>query len=83
VLIRTEADKAFLPTRCGFTWVQQAASASDLKIQHAASNGEVTAILGVKQNQTTGSESYDLQGHKTSKNAKGILIKDGKKTIVK
>lgn len=83
VLVRTEADKTFLPTRCGFTWVQQAASASDLKIQHAASNGEVTAILGVKQNHTTGSDSYDLQGRKTSKNAKGILIKDGKKTIVK
>ena len=83
VLVRTEADKTFLPTRCGFTWVQQAASASDLKIQHAASNGEVTAILGVKQNQTTGSDSYDLQGRKTSKNAKGILVKDGKKTIVK
>ena len=83
VLVRTEADKTFLPTRCGFTWVQQAASACDLKIQHAASNGEVTAILGVKQNQTTGSDSYDLQGRKTSKNAKGILVKDGKKTIVK
>lgn len=83
VLVRTEADKTFLPTRCGFTWVQQAASASDLKIQHAASDSEVTAILGVKQNQATGSDSYDLQGRKTSKNAKGILIKDGKKTIVK
>jgi hypothetical protein len=83
VLVRTEADKTFLPTRCGFTWVQQAASASDLKIQHAASDSEVTAILGVKQNQATGSDSYDLQGRKISKNAKGILIKDGKKTIVK
>ena len=83
VLVRTEADKTFLPTRCGFTWVQQAASASDLKIQHAASSGEVTAILGVKLNQTTGSDSYDLQGHKTSKIAKGILIQDGKKTIVR
>lgn len=83
VLVRTEADKTFLPTRCGFTWVQQAASASDLKIQHAANKGEVTAILGVKLNNTTGSNSYDLQGHKTTKNAKGILIQDGKKTIVK
>ena len=83
VLVRTEADKTFLPTRCGFTWVQQAASASDLKIQHAANSGEVTAILGVKLNQTTGSDAYDLQGHKTSRNAKGILIQDGKKTIVK
>ena len=83
VLVRTEADKTFLPTRCGFTWVQQAASASDLKIQHAASDSEVTAILGVKQNQATGSDSYDLQGRKISKNAKGLLIQDGKKTNVK
>jgi hypothetical protein len=83
VLIRTEADKAFLPTRCGFTWVQQAASASDLKIQHAASKGEVTAILGINQDKATGSDYYDLQGHKSSTNAKGIRIQNGKKTIIK
>lgn len=83
VLVRTEGDKTFLPTRCGFTWLQQSASANELKIQHAASSGEVTAILGVKLNQTTDSDTYDLQGHKTSKNAKGILIQNGKKTIVK
>ena len=83
VLVRTEGDKTFLPTRCGFTWLQQSASANDLKIQHAASKGEVTAILGVKLNNTTDGDSYDLQGHKTTKNAKGIRIQDGKKTIVK
>ena len=83
VLVRTEADKTFLPTRCGFTWVQQAASANDLKIQHAASKGEVTAILGIQQNETTGGDYYDLQGRKNAKNAKGILIQNGKKTIVK
>ena len=82
VLVRTEADKTFLPTRCGFTWIQQAASANELKIQHAANKGEVTAILGVKQNQKTGSDYFDLQGRRTSKNTKGILIQDGKKTIV-
>ena len=83
VLVRTEADKEFLPTRCGFTWVQQAASANDLKIQHAASKGEVTAILGINQDKSTGSDSYDLQGHKTSTNTKGIRIQNGKKTIIK
>ncbi|MBO4721220.1 MAG: hypothetical protein J5658_15305 [Prevotella sp.] len=83
VLIKTEGDKTFLPTRCGFTWVQQAASANDLKIQHAASKGEVTAILGVKWDKSFSSDSYDLQGHKTSQNAKGIRIQDGKKTIVR
>ena len=83
ILVRTEADKTFLPTRCGFTWVEQAESANDLKIQHAASKGEVTAILGVKLDNTTDGDSYDLQGHKTSKNAKGIRIQNGKKTIVR
>ena len=83
VLVRTEGDKTFLPTRCGFTWLQQSASANDLKIQHAANKGEVTAILGIKQNNTTGGDYYDLQGRKTSENAKGIRIQNGKKTIVK
>lgn len=83
ILIKTEGDKTFLPTRCGFSWLQQSASASDLKIQHAASKGEVTAILGIQQNETTGGDYYDLQGRKNVKNAKGILIQNGKKTIVK
>ena len=83
VLIRTEADKTFLPTRCGFTWVQQAPSANELKIQHAASRGEVTAILGIQLDSNTNGDSYDLQGRKTTRNAKGLRIQNGKKTIVK
>jgi hypothetical protein len=83
VLVRTEGDKTFLPTRCGFTWVQQSASANELKIQHAASRGDVTAILGIKQNTTTDGDYYNLQGSKTSKNAKGIRIQNGKKSIIK
>lgn len=83
VLVRTEGDKTFLPTRCGFTWDEQAPSANELKIQHAANMGEVTAILGFKQDKTTGNDYYDLQGRKTSKHAKGIHIQDGRKTIVK
>ena len=31
ILVRTEADKTFLPTRCGFTWVEQAATTSRRK----------------------------------------------------
>ena len=83
VLVRTIGDKTFLPTRCGFTWVQQSASANELKIQHAASRGDVTAILGIKQNTTTDGDYYNLQGSKTSKNAKGIRIQNGKKSIIK
>ena len=30
ILVRTNADKKFLPTRCGFTWDKQSASAKEL-----------------------------------------------------
>lgn len=82
VLVKTEADKTFLPTRCGFNWVQQSTSANELKIKHTASNSEVTAILGVNMDNED-SDSYNIMGQKTSKNAKGIRIQEGRKTIVK
>lgn len=82
VLVRTNADKTFLPTRCGFIWDQQAPSATNLEIVHAASLGEVTAVTGISTNKVEGNY-YNLQGRKTTKNAKGLLIQDGKKTIVK
>lgn len=78
VLVRTEADKKFLPTRCGFTWDQQASTATHLKIRHAASMGEVTAILAVPQDEAGNGDSYDLQGRKVNGSAKGILIQNGK-----
>lgn len=82
VLVKTDANMAFLPTRCGFNWDKQAASANELKIQHVAGMGEVTAISTLKQNKATG-DSYNLQGQKASKNAKGIIIQDGQKMVVK
>lgn len=44
MMVSKNSDQTFLATRCGFTWVQQAASVSELKIQHAASKGEVTCL---------------------------------------
>ena len=83
VLVKTEANMAFLPTRCGFTWDEQAASANELKIMHVASMGEATAILGINENKTNGSDTYNLQGQKISNTTKGIRIQNGKKKIVK
>lgn len=83
VLIRTNADKTFLPTRCGFSWEEQAPSATRLFIQHAANMGEVTAILGVSQDKTATGTAYDLQGRRAGKTAKGIRIQAGKKVVVK
>ena len=82
VLIRTENDKMFLPTRCGFSWDQQSTTASELKIQHAVSMGEVTAIIGTEKPQVTTDTYYDLSGRKmTTPAKKGIYVVGGEKVI--
>ena len=82
VLVRTEGDKTFLPTRCGFSWDQQAATATELKIQHAASLGEVTAIVGIEKSQADVDTYYDLSGRKmTTQPRKGIYVVGGEKVI--
>ena len=78
VLIRTEADKAFLPTRCGFSWDQQASSARELRIVHVSQN-EATAIKAI-QLQSTSNNAYDLSGRKVT-TAKGLRIQEGKKVV--
>ncbi len=83
VLLKTDAEKIFLPTRCGVNWDKQAASASELKIRHIGSMGEATAILGINPDDATEGDYYNLQGQKISKDAKGIRVQEGKKTIVK
>jgi hypothetical protein len=84
VLIRTEADKTFLPTRCGFTWDEQSATATDLKIQHASSFAEVAAIVGVENAQAGNGTVYDLNGRKVNgQTRKGIYVVDGEKVIMK
>ena len=90
VLIRTEADKAFLPTRCGFSWEQQSATASELKIQHVSSLAalETTGIRSVGANAIV--DVYDLKGNLVKKQAvrgnlglpRGIYIIGGEKVTV-
>jgi hypothetical protein len=81
ILVRTNADKTFLPTRCGFSWDQQAPSATDLQIIHATSMAEVTAITTATQSKTSDGNYYDMQGRKVNKNTKGLRIQDGKKVV--
>ena len=78
VLIRTQADKAFLPTRCGFSWDMQNATAQELRIVHV-SEAELTAIKSVNI-QTASDAAYDLSGRKVT-TAKGLRIQDGKKVM--
>jgi hypothetical protein len=83
VLVRTEGDKTFLPTRCGFSWDAQSATASELQIKHVAMS-EATAIAGVKTEKVSTGETYDLSGRKVSgQMKKGIYVVDGEKVLVK
>lgn len=82
VLVRTTEELAFLPTRCGFSWEQQSATAQKLEIVHVNAS-DVTAIKDVKRS-TSDSRYYDLNGRNISKPAqKGVYIHDGKQVIVK
>lgn len=49
ILIRTDGNNTFLPTRCGFTWDSQSASATTMEIKHIASlEGIETSIQGLQ-----------------------------------
>ena len=82
VLIRTSAEQAFLPTRCGFMWDQQSSTAVRLEIKHAALS-DVTAINSIAQDNASDAINYDLQGRKATNSSKGIRIQNGKKIVVK
>lgn len=83
VLVRTEGDKTFLPTRCGFSWDAQSTTATELQIKHVAMS-EATAIAGVKAEKVATGETYDLSGRKMSgQMRKGIYVIDGEKVLVK
>lgn len=82
ILIRTDIDKAFLPTRCGFNWETQAVNATDINICHIQSLNEVTGIKGIENVKTT-NLYYDLNGRKLSTDKRGIIIQNGKKVVKK
>lgn len=80
ILVRTNADKKFLPTRCGFTWDKQSASAKELRIVHLTAS-EATAINNINLQKESDKGIYDLSGRKVNKAAKGLHIQDGKKVV--
>jgi len=93
VLIRTEGDKAFLPTRCGFTWDQQASTASALEIKHVTSIDDITTSIDELQAKGTAVDIYDAHGKlvlsktnlSTAKQSlpQGIYVVKGQKFAVK
>ena len=93
VLIRTEADKAFLPTRCGFTWDQQANTATALEIKHVTSLEDITTSIEKLEQTGATVDVYNAQGTlvatRTSISAakknlpQGIYVVKGQKFAVK
>ena len=93
VLIRTEGDKAFLPTRCGFTWNEQTNDAEALEIKHVTSLEDIET--SIEKLQATGAtvDVYNAQGtlvlSQTNINAakknlpQGIYVVKGQKFAVK
>ena len=78
VLTRTTAQMTMLPTRCSFTWEQQAAGADRLEIMHVSAD-EATAIRTVNADTNTDADTYDLQGRRVTNNHRGLVIQNGTK----
>ena len=93
ILVRTEADKTFLPTRCGFTWDRQAASATEIEIKHVTSLDDTETSIEKLQAQNAVEDVYDTQGNIVLKQAnvnsalqslpRGIYVIRGQKVAVK
>ena len=93
VLIRTEGDKAFLPTRCGFTWDQKANTANALEIKHVTSLEDISTSIEKLQQTNATVDVYNAQGtlvlSQTNINAakqslpQGIYVVKGHKFAVK
>ena len=94
ILIRTEADKTFLPTRCGFSWEQQSATAKDLKIKHISDLSEMgIPTANIKTIAAKGGkiDVYDLKGNLVKKQVRaadalknlprGVYVVDGEKVV--
>lgn len=94
VLVRTTGDKAFLPTRCGFSWEKQSATATDVEIVHLASMAELETLgINALNNPDALVDVYDLKGNVVRRQVKaadvqytlprGLYIVGGEKVSVK
>lgn len=78
VLIRTEGDKTFLPTRCGFTWDKQSVTATDLEIKHITSMAGVETSIEKLQAQDAVVDVYNTNGQMVKK---GVRVNDALGTL--
>lgn len=93
VLIRTDADKTFLPTRCGFIWNKQNVTATSLNIKHVTSMSGIETSIAKLQAAGTKVDIYDTKGALVKKQTTvsdaistlptGIYVIGGEKFAVK
>ena len=93
ILIKTEADKTFLPTRCGFTWDSQSATAEKLEIVHVTSLNDIETSIEQLQAKEATVDVYNTQGVMVLKQTNintalqslptGIYVINGQKIVVK
>ena len=93
VLIRTEGDKTFLPTRCGFTWDKQAVTATNLEIKHIASLAGTETSIEKLQAQDAVVDVYNTNGQMVKRGVRinealgslpaGVYVVGGAKVAVK
>ena len=93
ILVRTDADKIFLPTRCGFTWDKQAVNATDIEIKHVTKLDGTETSIEKLQAENAIEDVYDTQGNLVMKQTnintalqslpRGIYVVRGQKVAVK
>ena len=93
ILVRTESDKTFLPTRCGFTWDGQSPSAQRLQILHVTNYSEGATCITNLTTSNTVADIYNLEGKLVSAQVpvgstlqslpQGVYVVNGQKVIVK
>lgn len=93
ILVRTEGDKTFLPTRCGFTWDSQSLTASRMEIKHITSLDGIETSIARLQAEGANVDVYNAQGVLVQKNANinramnslptGVYVIGGQKIAVK
>lgn len=93
VLVRTEADKVFLPTRCGFTWDEQTNTATTLNIRHITGQDGMQTSIQKLTAEGAAVDVYDTAGNLLLRSVtidkarkqlpKGIYVVGGEKFAVK
>lgn len=78
ILIRTDGEQTFLPTRCGFSWEAQAPTASELQIKHARALDEVVTDVEELKAANALVDIYDANGLPVRKN---VNINQALKTL--